>query len=34
MTTSNITRSLRNALASLIGYPPVMHELLTRRLEG
>jgi len=30
----NITRTIRNTLASLIGYPPIMHELLTRRLEG
>jgi hypothetical protein len=34
MSKSNITQTLRNALASLIGYPPVMHGLLTRRLEG
>ncbi len=34
MTTSNITQALRNALVSLIGYPPVMHDLLTRRLAG
>jgi hypothetical protein len=34
MTTNDITKALRNALASLIGYPPVMQELLTRRLGG
>lgn len=26
--------TLRAALASLIGYPPVMHGLLLRRLRG
>ncbi len=31
---TNFTHALRNALASLIGYPPVMHHVLTRRLEG
>jgi hypothetical protein len=34
MPTKNITLTLRNALATLIGYPPVMSELLTRRLGG
>lgn len=34
MSTITVTRALRNVLASLIGYPPVMHELLTRRLGG
>lgn len=34
MPTTTITQSLRNALAALIGYPPVMSALLTRRLEG
>jgi len=34
MSTTNITRAIRNTIASLIGYPPTMHELLTRRLEG
>jgi len=32
--TITLTRTLRNALAALIGYPPVMSSLLTRRLEG
>jgi hypothetical protein len=34
MNTKTITRTLRNTFASLIGYPPTMYELLTRRLEG
>lgn len=34
MNTNTITLALRNVLATLIGYPPVMNELLTRRLEG
>jgi hypothetical protein len=34
MNTTNITRAICNTLASLIGYPPTMYELLTRRLEG
>lgn len=29
-----ITRTIRNTLAALIGYPPTMHELLARRLGG
>jgi hypothetical protein len=33
MTVLTIPRALRNALASLVGYPPVLHPLLTRRLE-
>jgi len=31
---SNFARTLRNAFASLFGYPPVMNGILTRRLEG
>jgi hypothetical protein len=34
MPTANITQSLRNALAALIGYPPVMSAMLPRRLGG
>jgi hypothetical protein len=34
MNTKNVTRAIRNTLATLIGYPPVMHELLSRRLGG
>ncbi len=34
MSDSNLTQTLRNAFASLFGYPPVMSDLLTRRLEG
>jgi hypothetical protein len=34
MTTTSIALALRHALAALIGYPPVMITLLTRRLEG
>lgn len=34
MSTNTITSALRNALASFFGYPPVMRDLLTRRLEG
>jgi len=34
MDANTFTQALRNAFASLIGYPPVMHRVLTRRLEG
>lgn len=34
MNVSTITSTLRNAFASLVGYPPVMSGWLTRRLEG
>lgn len=34
MPTTNITLTLRNALATLLGYPPVMSSLLVRRLGG
>jgi hypothetical protein len=34
MNTIRITRAICSSLASLIGYPPVMQQLLTRRLEG
>ncbi len=34
MDETTLTQTLRNALASLFGYPPVMHGLLTRRLGG
>ena len=33
-TASSPLNTLRTALASLIGYPPVMGRLLTRRLRG
>lgn len=33
-TASSPLASLRAALASLIGYPPVLARLLTRRLSG
>ncbi len=31
---NDFTQTLRNAFASLLGYPPVLHHVLTRRLEG
>jgi hypothetical protein len=34
MNAKDITRTLRNTIASLIGYPPTMQGLLTRRLQG
>lgn len=34
MNIDTITSTLRNAFASLVGYPPVISEWLTRRLEG
>lgn len=34
MNTKNVTRAILSTLASLIGYPPVMHEMVTRRLGG
>jgi hypothetical protein len=34
MNTKHIAQAIRNSFASLIGYPPVMLELLTRRLGG
>jgi hypothetical protein len=34
MNAKEITRAIRNTVASLIGYPPTMHGLLTRRLQG
>ncbi len=30
----NTLRLLHHALVSLVGYPPVMERLLTRRLDG
>jgi hypothetical protein len=34
MNTNRITQALRNVIANLIGYPPVMQQMLTRRLEA
>lgn len=34
MSKNTFTSALRNAFASFLGYPPVIRELLTRRLEG
>lgn len=34
MSKTNITQALCNALVSLIGYPPVMGQMLPRRLGG
>jgi len=33
MTVLTIPRALRNVLATLIGYPPVLQPVLTRRLQ-
>lgn len=33
MTMLTLPRALCDALASLVGYPPVLHPRLTRRLE-